>query len=327
MLKHNNYPTEALSTNRTSLQNVEDSIVKVYVCSAEEGIPSIATISAHSFLLFETDSGEMLIARGGCEYEPRADKFGHVMGWHFTSRCSDAFMSILSSVNNWLFDKTETSPHLNNLSSYNFGRCVTTIRSLPEVRNSAAIKRSKDEDQTVTCPDTVNFHAIEQGKGIEGLKGRPNIKIEALTDNATDAQSIFTSAREMELKLNNSHIPYNVTPDGTAHNGINSHTVTSLILGKASMMCGTNFIEKMENLAKGVGGKNYKMPGATFSAVYAGASLNQIDEAISKQSIFPAIPNKYSIPTEWLMPTSGGPSTQKTYVHQRMFDTKTQHNR
>jgi hypothetical protein len=142
---------------------------------------------AHSAWLFVTDTGRVLVARGGAENEPRAEHFGSVLGPALNAR-----YGVGSSD-----------------STHDMGRLLVTTQELAEVGPRTADRCSPDEDRQTFTLDTVNFLSIVRGQGliqipgqvIGGLVTRSNVVITPIMQDRARAQALFDAALDVNRML------------------------------------------------------------------------------------------------------------------------------
>lgn len=220
-------------------------------------------VSAHTWIVFETEDNKLILARGGAMNEPRESAFGKEIGKRFVAAEGNQTLGMLTA----------------------------TVAYMAEKRGGEA-KRSEKEDTTIERKsgvlDTVNYTDIEQGIGVAGLKPRAGVRSALITDKREDAQRLFESSLEVAAHVTEAAPEYRLMPgpvmdaltmttrntkvdigwnkDGDelrGNSGVNSHSVFSWILRDADDKAeNTTFIKAADQFLA------YKIaPGSSVSGV------------------------------------------------------------
>lgn len=285
------YPSPVFVTDYDKLAQAK--IKAAYLMHATDpNLPGRAlNLKLHSAWLFETQDNRVLFFRGGPETEPQAKYFGDIAKPSMKSAFG------LGAVE----------------STYDFGRIKAVTSELAEVAARRNPKRSPEEDAQTQTLDTVNFHEVVQGKGIGGLKPRPNVTIAPIETNPAKAQVLFNAALDVNKMLDKAQFAYSLLPQADGRTGINSHTVTAIAAERADQMTrasgwATNYLGAYANQG------NLFVGASTAKLGFKGPDLNTVENLTNTQkdgnSQFGRwVPDnhKQKIPYAQLMPYSQGP--------------------
>jgi hypothetical protein len=265
----------------------------------------VGPVPAHTCLAYVTDTGRVIITRGGAEKEPRAEHFGSVVGPAASARFGTGSME----------------------STHDMGRLLVTTQELAEVAPRTAPGRSPEEDRHTFTLDTVNFLQVVQGQGIAGLRPRSNVVITRITDDPARAQLLFNAALEVNQMLDRAEFAYAIFPQPDGRTGINSHTVSSLIaeradeIARAAGIRGTGFLPavgRQSSLLTGSSTARWPLTGPDYHTVY-GLTNAQFDGRADRGRWSAEVHlRRRQIPRDHLMPPSQGILPPRTGLDPRL---------
>jgi hypothetical protein len=249
MVERRPYPSTVHATDFQAMRALLPSIRSAHLVRSD----GPGGISAHTFWLFVTNEGRVIMCRGGAENEPREAHFASVIPGAFGQR-------------------TIGIPSL--ASTPDFGRLIPTMSELATVLARTDPRRSAAEDATTTTLDTCNFLEVVQGLGIRGLRTRSNVHITEVETDPGRAQRLFAAALEVTELLHNAQFAYSLLPQGNGRTGINSHTMATLIAECADSMAIT--AGEQPRYVRAFAGQPGLYPGSSTASLFAGPDLNTV---------------------------------------------------